>query len=317
MRQVIHTLAAAAILLGNAFPLHAQQPEEKQDAFDEIIIRKKENKNTKVTIEIKEGEVWVNGKPIEAFDDEILSVRKRKTPRVKMMPPSTAFREYFLFPEENPGERLNDEGPGSNKALLGVSTENAEEGAKVVSIMEGSAAAQSGLQKGDIITKVNQDKIATAADLVRIIGSYQPEEEVTVTFIRTGKMQKVIVRLGRNKEISSRAFSFSLPPIPGLPGFGPDADKPPRIGIKAQDREDGKGVDVLEVENSSAAENAGIKAGDIIHRFDGAPVNSTDALVEAATAARNKTQVTVELSSAGKKHEVVIPLPKKRKTARL
>jgi serine protease Do len=91
----------------------------------------------------------------------------------------------------------------------------------------------------------------------------------------------------------------------------------PRLGIKAQDREDANGVDVLEVEPSSAAEKAGMKKGDIILSFDGKEVKGADELANAANAASKKESVSIELSRNGKKQKVEIKTPRKLKTAQL
>ena len=71
----------------------------------------------------------------------------------------------------------------------------------------------------------------------------------------------------------------------------------PKIGITAQDPEDGKGVRVLEVEDSSAAFKAGLKKGDIILQFDGNEVNSANELVDQLQGARQKGTVKVKIQS--------------------
>src|ERR1700681_1707377 len=43
----------------------------------EIIIRQKGDKDTKITLEIKNGEYFINGKPLEKFDDQNVIVEKR------------------------------------------------------------------------------------------------------------------------------------------------------------------------------------------------------------------------------------------------
>jgi len=46
--------------------------------YDEIIIKRKSDKDAKVTIEIKNGEVLIDGKPASDYQDDDISVRKRK-----------------------------------------------------------------------------------------------------------------------------------------------------------------------------------------------------------------------------------------------
>ena len=92
----------------------------------------------------------------------------------------------------------------------------------------------------------------------------------------------------------------------------------PKLGIKAQDAEDGKGVNVLEVEDSSAAFKAGLKKGDIILQFDGKDVNSTNELVEQnVQEARQKSTVKVKIQRGGVTQEIEIKIPRKLKTAEL
>ena len=61
--------------------------------YDEIIIKRKDvGKDGKVTIEIKDGEVKVNGKPLEEYENENLSVRRKKA--------ITYGSQYFAIPFE-------------------------------------------------------------------------------------------------------------------------------------------------------------------------------------------------------------------------
>ena len=58
-------------------------PENSNDLIteirsEEIIIRQKGDKDTKITLEIKNGDYFINGKPLEKFDDKILSLKKGK-----------------------------------------------------------------------------------------------------------------------------------------------------------------------------------------------------------------------------------------------
>jgi serine protease Do len=91
----------------------------------------------------------------------------------------------------------------------------------------------------------------------------------------------------------------------------------PRLGIKAQDMEEGKGVKVLEVGDESAAEKAGIKEGDIITRFDGKDVNSATDLAELARTSKDKPSIKVSIIRDGKTQEIDIRIPKKLRTADL
>ena len=52
--------------------------------YEEIIIKRKDSdKDTKVTIEIKDDEVFVDGKPIDDYEEDDISVQKRGPRRLR------------------------------------------------------------------------------------------------------------------------------------------------------------------------------------------------------------------------------------------
>jgi serine protease Do len=175
-----------------------------------------------------------------------------------------------------------------------------------------------------VITKIDEVAVEDPESLSEAIHKYKPEDKVTVTFKRDGKEQKVTAALGKMKSQSynygytvpnGQNFNFKGMTPPGA--FSWDTRRQPRLGIKAQDTEDGKGVKVLDVDDESAAEKAGIKEGDVITRFDGKAVNSAADLAEGARAGKDKSSFKVNLLRDGKPQEVEVKIPKKLKTADL
>ena len=107
-----------------------------------------------------------------------------------------------------------------------------------------------------------------------------------------------------------------MPDMDGM-NMGPWGPHQPKLGIKAQDAEDGKGVNILEVEDSSAAAKAGLRKGDIILQFDGEEVNSTNELIDQLQEARRKSAIKVKILRGGVNQELEIKIPRKLKTAEL
>lgn len=290
---------------------------EKFGEYDEIIIKRKGDKDSdaKVIVEIREGEVIVNGEPIEKFEDEEISVLRRKPRMITIHRNVSPFRNFEGMQEFR--------GPG-NRAILGVSTSQGEGGARVEQVSEGSAAEKAGLKSGDLITKVDDIKIENPADLSKAVGKYKPEEKVTVTFKRDGKENKVTVTLGKREgsfkvsppdvnvfpRMENFDFNFDMDGFPGMGGRQ-------RLGLKAQDTENGKGVKVIDVDDESVASKAGIKEDDIIVEFDGKTVNSADELVRASRGAMDKSSFKIKLDRDGKSRTVEVKIPKKLKTATL
>ena len=341
MRQYFLSLTGAAtLLLLLNLPASAQDDKDKDKdkdkvkQYDEIIIRKKTDKDGKVTVEIKDGKVTVNGKPLDDFEDENLSVRKRRSGAIVGYGNASPFRSNGGTWNFN-GDDLQSFGMGDSKsAFLGVATGEGKEGAEIEEVTKGSAAEKAGLRKGDVITKVGDKAVFSQDDVSAEVKKHKPEDKVTITYKRDGKEQKATATLGKRPggalAFSSPGLQHIAPGIGGLEGlrnfdFNFDhGDGPqvyfggrPRLGIKAQDTEDGKGVKVLDVDDESVADKAGVKEDDIITEFNGKAVNSADELAAAARDAREKPSVTVKLLRDGKAQTVELKTPKKLKTANL
>jgi putative serine protease PepD len=88
-------------------------------------------------------------------------------------------------------------------ARLGIGVEDAAssagsritDGAKISQVNSGSAAANAGLEAGDVITKIDDHLITSSDGLVAIIRSYRPGDQVTVTYERGGATHTVRVTL--------------------------------------------------------------------------------------------------------------------------
>jgi serine protease Do len=317
----------------------AQQDNDKikTDDNEEIIIRKKGDKDTKVTVEIKDGEVKVNGKPLSEFKDDNVDISKRRagamvraytTPRSPFRGSVQSFDQLdsiYRNDMSSMNMRLNMT-TNSNKALLGVTTEKSDNGVKINSVTKGSAAEKAGLKENDVITKVDETVVNSPEDLTKAIGKFKPEDKTVITYKRDNKEQKATVSLGKRSEATTLYGGdyndiykdlFLDKTRPGIESYGFARGGNPRIGIKAQDTEEGKGVKVLDVDDASNAQKAGIKEGDIITEFDGKAVNSATELADAAREARDKNSMKVTLNRNGKSQELEIKIPKKLKTANL
>lgn len=234
MKKVLLT-AAVVGFSALCFTAHAQEDKEviiekaKKDKAaaekekketQEIIIRKKGDKDAKITVEIKGDKITVNGKPLNEFKDGDITINKRE---FKFFDGQHNFafgpgEEMEMFFN---GDRLGSFGmdEGKPRAFLGVTTnsnvedgkEPKNDGAEITNVSKGSAAEKAGLKEGDVITKVNDTKIENPADLTEAITSHKPKDEVTVYYKRDGKDMSAKATLGETKAGRTMAYSFSGP----------------------------------------------------------------------------------------------------------
>jgi putative serine protease PepD len=83
-------------------------------------------------------------------------------------------------------------------AALGVSASETENrsGARIRSVEPGSAAADAGLQDGDIVTAVGERAVRDLDSLLAAIRDYQPGDTVTLSILRDGSKETLTVTLG-------------------------------------------------------------------------------------------------------------------------
>lgn len=299
----------------------AQQPEKKITKSEEIIIRKKGENKEKMTIVVDGDAITINGKPLAEFKNGNVTIMRRDgatglaAPRIRAaIAPSGGMRMMEEF-----------EGMDNHKAMLGVVTEENTDGAKITSVSKGSAADKAGLKEGDVITKVEGTNINNHDDLVKAISKHKPNDKVDIHYKREGKENKLSATLAENER---RAFAFKfregdvnidMPPldIPMPPNMNFNWNRKPKIGLQIQDLEEGKGVQVKDVDDESPALKAGMKTGDIITQVNGKEVNGVDDLREQIKDVKEGDELKVSYKRDGKNLSAQIKLPKRLKSANL
>lgn len=268
----------------------------------------------KTVIEVKDGNIYVNGDVVATVKDAASGKVHKKIVVEGAGGDGEETFSYFGDGDDRPGRR----------AMLGVMTgpDESRKGAIVREVTPNSAAAKAGLQEGDRITKVDGERIGDARELVASIGRHQSGEKVSVTYERDGKAETVDATLTpANPESMARVFRFGpgddMGDMPNamMRRFNfPAGDEPfsprPKLGITAEDRADGSGVRVLDVKPQSPAEKAGLKEGDVIRKVDGEAVGSVDELQLSLRDRKPNEPVKLEYQRNGKTATTSFTLPK-------
>ena len=144
-------------------------------------------------------------------------------------------------------------------------------GALVASVQDNSPAARAGIKAGDVITEFDGHKLTQTADLSKLVATTAVGREVPLTIVRDGKTSTLQSRVARMDEPDQPAVAQN------------DSGKEP-LGLTVETvtpsvgRElglaDTRGVVVRGVRDSSPAEKAGIRPGDVITEVDHHPVTS-------------------------------------------
>lgn len=160
-----------------------------------------------------------------------------------------------------------------------------ERGAEVTMVDQDGPAGKAGLKEGDVILSFNGDKVESAEQLKRMIHEIPPGRSVALGVSRNGQAMSLNAKLADRRELGSyagfNAPHVVIPPMPpiripsvevnfpevrlystALPGLSLEA-LTPQLGDFFGAPE-GHGMLVRSVEKGSAADQAGLKAGDVI-----------------------------------------------------
>lgn len=182
------------------------------------------------------------------------------------------------------------------RAVLGIQVENIEalrqrdpekasklaqiKGVSISEFVDRSPAKAAGMQKGDIITSMNNNKITDFAELQTQLNKYRPGDKVKVTVQRDGKDRTFTVEL--KNEHGNTEITKSVDAIGNLGAtFAPlSNEQKQEMGIKS-------GIKVESVTNDGLFRKEGINKGFIIMRINNTSVNNENDVSQLVTTAAN------------------------------
>jgi len=152
-----------------------------------------------------------------------------------------------------------------------LDTQELPYGVRVVRVVPGSAAESAGIQRDDILLTLDGHPLFSGARLRWLTTKATADKPVELSYVRDGETRKVQVDL--------HATTSPPPHAPQHGGAGPSylgvGLQPLTQGLReALEAPQGAGMLVAEVEDGSPAEQAGLRAGDVIVKMDRRPVRS-------------------------------------------
>jgi serine protease Do len=169
---------------------------------------------------------------------------------------------------------------------IGVSIEEQKDGGALVHGVEpNSPAAKAGLKEGDVIIQYNKEDVIGVQQLTRLVRETPVGRTVDVKIRRDNREQTLQVTT-EGMRLAQRlgGFDFNLPGIQIQPKVQINMTYS-QSGIRVEQLTDqlrdffgvfsNSGVLVSSVDQGSAAEKAGVKAGDVVTSIDGKSIRTT------------------------------------------
>ena len=326
MNKTIFSLLALALVA--ICPTMAQDTKNAKDKSEkkEITIEEKSSgKNEKMVIIVDGDKVTINGKPADEYkgnkhfvidDDIVINGDEVHIPRNGRM-----YMRGF-----------------ANRAMLGVVTDKTDKGAVVKEVVKESPAEKAGIQKGDVIRKVNSKEITPSNDLVKTIGELKPGEQADIVLLRDGKEKKIKATLGKSDAPMAMAwnmdpnhFNYNFHFDPPMAMAGPRPPRPfrndndmwifrsdrPKYGMSIEDNADGDGVKITNLDSAGNAMKGGLKEGDIITEVEGKTVKGTEELKDILGDIEDKSSINMKVLRNGSAQNLTIRVPKEIRKADL
>ncbi len=142
-------------------------------------------------------------------------------------------------------------------------------GLYVDEVVEGSAAEEAGLRKGDIITAIDGTKTNDASTMTEKMAQRRPNDKVTISYNRNGIDKKVVVTL-KNKVGKAEPVTVDTKDVAEALG-GKFSEVSQSLREKLEIR---GGVQVTSVERDGLLGRSGVKEGFVITYINDRPVTS-------------------------------------------
>src|SRR2546421_187011 len=179
-------------------------------------------------------------------------------------------------------------------------------GALVTQLEDRSAAAEAGVQSGDVIIELNGTPVKDRRNLQLMIGRLSPGDKVSLKVLHDGKEKMFTVTLKEmlEQKLASNDTSSEPNDSDALNGVAVgDIDAAARSRFNIPDRV--KGALITEVDPDSASYEAGLRPGDVIQEIDHKRVTNAAEAVEVSKHVKTK-QVLVRFWSRGGNDSVVV-----------
>ena len=176
------------------------------------------------------------------------------------------------------------------------------EGVRIEKVVEDGAANEAGLEKEDVITAVDGQKVKTMGDLQGILAQKRPGEQVKVTYLRNKKERTVTLTLKNEQGNTKVVKNADLDVLGGSFRAITDSQKE-QLNI-------GYGLEVIKI-SGGKLKDAGMPKGFIIQKANDQSIKSIEDLQEVVKEASTSKEPVLYIQGifpTGKKGYFAVPL---------
>jgi len=176
-----------------------------------------------------------------------------------------------LLGDVKEGARLDRQGQPDNSQGEAKIANVPERAAWITQVLQNSPAQKAGVHQGDVITRIDSQKIESANDVIDYVSGHTVGNKVTLAYVRDGKTASTQITLGelpaendREQDAQQERLGLSMQTLT------PDMAR--LLGVDGAT----KGAVVTEVIPGSRAAKAGLRAEDVILEVDRKPVSTAE-----------------------------------------
>ncbi|NOY64270.1 MAG: DegQ family serine endoprotease [Nitrospirae bacterium] len=180
-------------------------------------------------------------------------------------------------------------------------------GALVSDVFKGSPAEKSGIKRGDVIIEFDGRSVSNVSVLRNLVAQSRVGSKVKIKVVRKGKKQTLWARIIEIPDEFSEVKDITPKGRPEKADIGLTVTElTPSIARQIGLPPDERGVVVLDVQEGSSAQEAGIKKGDVIQEIDDKVITGYDDWKTSMGSLKPDQNIVMFINRKGRKFYIVL-----------